>query len=294
MIFRRILFALPLFFCFSGVFSSSAKAAPYAVAERPTPVLNTPDFRVPFGGRDGRTLNLDRSGLIREVEFIALPGTVFEVVDSFRVAEAVILRVVTPDYPAPASGLFIDSRFVKMSSKAPPPRARRLPSMNEILDRMARMEGVRYVWGGNVPGGIPELLQYYPPAGKLTLRETALWTLRGVDCSGLLYEATNGATPRNTSDMIYYGEPVDIQGLSAEAIAARLRPLDLIVWKGHVIIVFDEKHTIESCLSCTPGGGVTFRNLHAVLREIMASRRPVNHYPERGGQKAFVVRRWYP
>ncbi|MFH1801090.1 MAG: hypothetical protein ABH891_09660 [Candidatus Omnitrophota bacterium] len=51
----------------------------YARAEKSTPVLNTADFPVVFGGADGKTLKKDPSGLIREVEFIALPGTVFEI-----------------------------------------------------------------------------------------------------------------------------------------------------------------------------------------------------------------------
>jgi hypothetical protein len=51
----------------------------YAIAFLPTPVLNTPDFSFVFGNKDGKTLHLDDAGLMREVEFIALPETIFTI-----------------------------------------------------------------------------------------------------------------------------------------------------------------------------------------------------------------------
>ncbi|HOE68603.1 MAG TPA: peptidoglycan endopeptidase [Candidatus Omnitrophota bacterium] len=268
----------------------------FARADKSTPVLNTPDFRSVFGGGDGRTLKRDASGLIREVEFIALPGTAFVVETSLKVRGATVYRVRTPEYPSPASGLFVDSRFVSVSAKPFPPRMKILPRARQILDRMLSHEGARYVWGGNAPGGIPELLTFYPPAGALSPATKNMWSLRGLDCSGLLYEATGGATPRNTSDLVTFGKPVAVAGLTPGQIAAKLRPLDLIVWKGHVIIVLDEEHTIESCMGCSPRGGVTVRDLRAVLREVMRTRTPENHYPAQTipSRKTFVVRRWFP
>jgi hypothetical protein len=265
----------------------------YARAEKPVPVLNTADFRAVFGGTDGKTLPKDASGLIRAVEFIALPGTAFTIVGSQRRGDALIYWVRTREYPSQEGGLFIDSRFVKTSAVPFPERMKKMPSARTILERMLANEGVPYVWGGNLARGIPELLQYYPPSGNVSLKERALWTLKGLDCSGLLYEAAEGATPRNTSDLVTYGRPVAIEGLSAREIAARLKPLDLIVWKGHVIIVLDKQRTIESCLGCSERGGVTVRDLSKVLNEVMHTRKPVNRFPAKSG-KAFVIRRWYP
>jgi hypothetical protein len=104
-----------------------------------------------------------------------------------------------------------------------------------------------------------------------------------------MYEATNGYTPRNTSKLVDYGEGVEIAGLSAEEIAANLKPLDMIVWNGHVIYVYDANTSIQSGLS---KGGVVKLDLIETLREVMESRKPVNDYGS-GKSKRFVVRRWF-
>jgi hypothetical protein len=270
----------------------------FAVAVIPSPVLNTPDFASVFGGRDGKTLLFDRSGLIREVEFIALPGTVFRIEESFERGDHSIYRVTTDEYPYPAkTGYFVDSRFVRTSDTPPPPRSRRLPAKEKIIEGLLAAQGGRYVWGGNVHEGIPQLLTFYPPAtGSLPTTTLDLWQLRGVDCSGLLYEATGGFTPRNTSSLTGYGEPLPIAGLDAERIASRVEPLDLIVWSGHVMIVIDRERLIESRLDPEGnGGGVIVRPLREALIELLKTRRPLNDYSEAAeGEKGFVVRRWYP
>ena len=123
---------IPLFlitFCF--IFTTSCqdrvpeKEHPtlYAVAELPVPVLNTPDFSFVFGNKEGETLHLDDSGLICEVEFIALPETVFEIKETIKKGNNIIYRITTADYPYPAQkGYFIDSRFVKTMEYKPPNR----------------------------------------------------------------------------------------------------------------------------------------------------------------------------
>ena len=141
--------------------------------------------------------------------------------------------------------------------------------------------GTGYVWGGNVAEGVVDRWG----DGSRTL-------LAGLDCSGLLYEATGGFTPRNTSSLVNYGKAVPIAGKSAAAIAAGLQPLDLIVWPGHVLIVIDGGKLIESRLVCgNPAEGVRIRPLGRALEEIMKSRRPVESISGKG--KEFVVRRWY-
>ena len=265
----------------------------YARAEMPTPVLNTADFRSVFGGSDGKTLQRDSQGLIRAVEFIALPGTSFQIENSFMVNGTKIYQVRTADYPPQKTGLYVDSRFVSVSSEPLPIRAKKMPPKNQILEKMASRQGLRYVWGGNISQGIPQMFQFYPPSQRIPPESENMWALHGLDCSGLLYEAANGATPRNTSDLISFGKPVAIQGLTPTKIAAKLQPLDLITWKGHVIIVLDKTHTIESCMGCSPTGGVTIRNLRAVLEEVMSARQPFNQYPAKSSAKPFVIRRWY-
>lgn len=295
--FRLTLFGLALLLISTGILlpAEAAENPRYARAEIPTPVLNTADFRAVFGGADGKTLVRDTQGLIRAVEFIALPGTVFQIENAFNVNGAFIYQVSTAEYPPQRTGLFIDSRFVSVSISPIPPRRAARPSKKQILERMAANVGLKYVWGGNIARGIPEMFQFYPPSQRIAPEAENMWALHGLDCSGLLYEAANGTTPRNTSDLISFGKPVAVAGLTPAQITKKLQPLDLITWKGHVIIVLDQTHTIESCIGCSANGGVTIRDLQAVVKQVMSTRTPVNRYPSKtaSNEKPFVVRRWY-
>jgi hypothetical protein len=270
----------------------------YAIARRPTPVLNTPAFAAVFGGKDGATLKLDRCGQVRELEFIALPGTVFRIETSLDQGTATIFRVTSSDYPYPStSGYFIDSRLVSTTMERPPERTRQLPRHEEIITRLLAAQGKSYVWGGNVREGVPEMRELYPPSpGKpLSAGIGNQWKLAGLDCSGLLYEATDGFTPRNTSALVGYGMSIPIAGLTASEIAKKVDPLDLIVWEGHVQIVLDRDRLIESRLDCGgTGGGVVVRPLRQALDELLRRRKPLDDYGTAGKRKGFVIRRWYP
>ena len=273
----------------------------YAVSVLPTPVLNTPDFSFVFGNKDGKTLHLDDDGLIREVEFIALTKTAFKIKNTIKKGAVIIYKVTTAEYPYPTQkGYFIDSRFVKIFEHKPPSRLKRLPNQKAIIEALVSSEGGRYIWGGNYRGGIPQMISFYPSSSPLNNNLKEQWTLKGVDCSGLLYEATGGFTPRNTSSLINFGEHVEIAGLNASQIIQKLEALDIIVWKGHVIIVLDKERTIESRLDYDMKrkgnqGGVRIRPLKEVLDETLKERVPVNNYEDKvgKGRKKFVVRRWY-
>jgi hypothetical protein len=208
-----------------------------------------------------------------------------------------VYRDTTEDYPYPTrSGYFIDSRFVRVTNAKPPARHRSLPPRDEILARLLAARESAYVWGGNVRSGIPEMLSFFPPSGgsRLDPVTRALWQLRGVDCSGLLYEATGGSTPRNTSALVYFGAPVPVSGLRAADIVRLLEPLDLIVWPGHVLIVLDRERLIESSLEeGGESGGVKVRPLLTALEEIMRLRTPADMSVSSAANRWFVVRRWY-
>jgi len=247
----------------------------YAVATEATPVLSSADIRAALSARD-------ECGQVRSLEFVALPGTVFTVTGKQRTGDHTVLRVTTDDYPYPTTkGYYVDSRSVRLTDEKPGERVRRLPAGETIIARMKTRLGKGYVWGGNVAEGVSDRWG----DGSRTL-------LAGLDCSGLLYEATGGYTPRNTSSLATYGRGVAVAGKSAAAIAAGLLPLDLIVWPGHVLIVIDRGNVIESRLVCgKPAEGVRVRPLSQVLAEVMRTRRPVDGISGTG--KEFVVRRWY-
>jgi hypothetical protein len=264
--------------------ASAAAPARYVVATTPTPVLNTPDFHRFFSG----SIKLDPCVGVRPVEFIALPGTLFTIKGELVNHGVTIYRVTSNDYPYPSkSGYFIDARFVEPLAGPPVERPRLLPPRDEVLRRLQAALGKPYVWGGNVKDGVPLLRKLYPQADPLA----------GVDCSGLLYEATDGFTLRNTSALTSFGTAVHVAGLSPERVAQKLQPLDLVVYKGHVMIVLDHDSIMQSTMGC---GGEEFSGVHVdplleTLRLLMKHRRPVDQFPAGvAGKKAFVVRRWYP
>lgn len=273
----------------------SADAAEYGVAVTATPVLNSPDFKAVFGGVRGAALKTDRCGQLRELEYIALPGTVFTIVKKLPIGSISIYQVETDEYTAPANvRLYVDGRFVTLESAAPKPARRLLPSQEEIVRRLRGSLGSPYVWGGNVMNGVPELLTSFNKGIIDDGSERRI--LAGLDCSGLLHYSTGGWTPRNTSQLTELGRGVEIAGKQSEEIAALLQPLDLIVWKGHVIIVLDRQAVIESRLVCgTPGnGGVMLTPLSQRIAEIMRTRRPANVWSgDKESRNIFVVRRWY-
>ena len=259
----------------------------YAVAILHTPVLNTSDFESVFGGESGDSLILDEDGHIMALEFIAIPYTVFEIHETIPKQEHNIYRITTTDYPYTSAELFIDSRFVNVLDKKPEGRKVEMPAKEEVIQNMKALEGYRYLWGGNYGDGVIEMLNFYNPSSELDEDTKASWCLKGVDCSGLIYQATNGTTPRNTSSLIYYGKGLEISRKSDTAIYQMLKPLDLIVWKGHVIIVLDEKTVIES----RPPKGVQKNDLLNRLKEVMEERQPVDDWDSSEGGR-FVVRRW--
>ncbi len=219
----------------------------YFINEKATPILNTPHFNEVFGD----SLPFDDQELVRAVEMIALPRTVFKVVGE---KEDYILEVTTEEYPSSIS-LYIDGRSGSFHSEARERKKELLPP-DEVIKIFYSKLGIPYVWGGNYSLGIPEWKTLYPPKKKLSSIEETHWTFHGLDCSGLLYEATGGYTPRNTSELFSFGKEI-----SFEEIA----PLDLIIFPGHVIIVLNDREVIESNHTY---GGVRISPLDKRLSEI--------------------------
>lgn len=263
----------------------------FAVAHAPTPLLNTQDFRFSFGGHSGTDIPLDSQRLLRSVEIVAFPGSKFTVIE--QVSDHIV-RATTQEYPG--QDVFVDRRFLKFVGEEPKERARSLPSMPMILNGLESLVGTRYIWGGNWPAGIPSLLEYYPPKVGIAHLDPLLadtWQLKGVDCSGLLYYVSNGVTPRNTSSLVNFGRTVPIAGKQPDEIVHQLNDLDLIVWRGHVVIVYDQERSIESFA----GKGVIKQSLQERIEELMQEKKrvPVDEYAATVdiGDR-FVVRRWHP
>jgi len=182
------------------------------------------------------------------LEMVLLPGSVMRVIEE----QDDLLQVTTNEY-ASTKPLYVDRRFVTICKEEPKEREKRLPSRKEMLERLHAFPKLPYVWGGNVPEGVPELLTYNPPPKQLSSMELLEWQLKGVDCSGLVYAITNGWTKRNSSDIyVIYPE------------VKTVKPLDLIVWPGHVMIVLSHDQIIES----RKGDGIVRSNLKKRLSEV--------------------------
>lgn len=215
------------------------------IAEKPTPLLNTPEYEKIFGAR---TLPLDSKGLLRAVEAVALPQAKFTLLKEIS---PTILEVKTEDYPL--SPLYIDKRFVKPVESSYPNRERKLPRLELIFSKLIGSLNLPYLWGGNWSRGISEINTFYSPAVEEKELFHPARTFKGVDCSGLLYEATNGYTPRNTSDLFSFGEQIFSH--------SNVKPLDILLTPGHVVIVLDATTTIESAY----GKGVILSSLNTHL-----------------------------
>ena len=180
-----------------------------ARATGPTPIFYTGHLRDMFGGSSGTELMLDERNHLDPLETVALPGATFQIIGASLDHGNVVYQVITPDYPySTEKGYFIDARFVEtfwMPLTILTPREKQLPSEETILENLRNSLGLPYIWGGNIPTGVPKLLEYHPPKGFVHEDFRAKWTFRGVDCSGLLYAATDGFTPRNTSEIVNFG-----------------------------------------------------------------------------------------
>lgn len=257
----------------------------FAVAHTFTPILNTPHFAHVFGGEDGISLPLDNQGLLRAVETIAFPETKFKIIKQINPQ---CVQVETEEYPH--TPLFVDTRFLIPVSEQKPERKKNIPPASKILEHMQKLIGTPYIWGGNYSKGIPQLLDFYPPKRALQKNKKIIWTLKGVDCSGLLYEATHGFTPRNTSWLLHFGKPVPIENLTHAQICELVKPLDLIVWQGHVIMILNSSTSIES----RGGIGVVTAHLSDRLDEIGTSLKRYPANSPRSDNNYFIIRRWHP
>ena len=252
----------------------------YFLIEKPTPVLNISDFLSVFGGRDKKTLKQDSLGHTREIEFIALKNMVFEILSS--TPSKYIYKVKCNFYKS--TNLYIDVRFGCFLNKKKSPNLKYILNPYKIIKKLNSYINLPYVWGANYSKGIKDLLKYYP----LTSQNKDLmkrWTLKGLDCSGLLFDATNGYTPRNTTDLLFYKDSLPIENLNIYEIQKILKPLDLIVFKGHVIVIIDQLTTLESREKI----GVYKSNLIIRLNEIIKTKKATNTWKK---ENDFVINRW--
>lgn len=206
------------------------------VALEPTPIFNQKDLSSIYYGGEGEGLLRCKLGLIRSIELVLFEGDEVFVKEE---KEEGVLEILIPSYPSLAP-LYVDRRMVGRGT----PRKKGSVSKEKILEFLYQVPlGTRYIWGGNILKGNHNLLSYFPPKGTLSTEDWLDWTLQGIDCSGLLYEATQGVSPRNTDDIPSWGKKVKREKIE------EIQPLDILWFKGHMLIALENQEVIQSAHS---------------------------------------------
>lgn len=250
-----------------------------AVAEKPTPILNVDDFDEAYGVLCG-SLMLNQRYFFTPLEMIAFEGTIFKVI---KEVNELALEVSLDSYPT-SYPLYIDRRLVQISEELTQQKQILLPSKKEIIKKMRSCIGMPYLWGGNTLKPLQYIENLYP-IHQLSFLEQKMALCEGIDCSGLIYAATNGFTPRNTSELVNFGSFVDIEGKKPEEI--ELKPLDLLVYKGHVMIAIDHHEVIQS----KEKFGCYTTKSRAILRQLLKKYKASNSWNTK--EDLLVVKRWF-
>lgn len=181
-----------------------------------TPLFNCPDFLERLDKAP-----VDESFHIRFLETILLPKRPVDVV-SIKDGLALIK---TKDYLYPKT-FYTLSSFLE---EGEPLEKKPLPDLEEVLLRLEKMPKHPYLLGGTT---VEPTQMFISSPEPFKARHQRLF---GIDCSGLLYYVCEGHTPRNTKELMSFGKRV-----------SELKPLDLILFPGHVLIYLGDDRVIES------------------------------------------------
>lgn len=169
-----------------------------------TPLFSTKAF--PHHFTEGVQNHVDEQGLYRPLLCQLFPGTKVECEE----IEGNIVYVTSETYRG-----FTDKRMLQEVYVQP-----------EDPRPLEKLVGLPYVWGGNDPDGMEKFCSLY---GHDPLY------FKGLDCSGLFYYMRRGNVPRDTSQLVSFGEEVE-----------DVKPLDIVVWEGHMLVVLGKDKVIES------------------------------------------------
>lgn len=240
-----------------------------------TPLFNSANIKEQL---EQSQLSFDVSGLFRPLEMIVLPfHNVMVTQEGERVCQVIYPDLVKDRFYT--FNRFFEKRWhVEFKQQT--------LGRDQVLQRLQSYLGLPYLWGGNWildQAGLEQLDENFK-GSSVEFMKNLKFLFSGLDCSGLLYAATLAQVPRNTADLVHFGQGLPVDGLSLDQLMKKLQPLDLIVWKGHVLIVLDKTQLIES----RHGFGVIVVSMKERLAEIRETRAP----SVSASLKTFVVRRW--
>ncbi len=132
-----------------------------------------------------------------------------------------------------------------------------LPPVEKAIETLLGMEGTPYLYGGSAPSGSDLQAEALIARGLMRREDlddrdlAMIMRSAGIDCSGLFNLATDYAF-FGDSRHVYeaFGAATrNLEGPAATqpaAMAAALRPLDLIVYRGHVIVALGDGRVIQA------------------------------------------------
>lgn len=192
---------------------------------------------------------------------------------------------------------YLDSRFIKIDESKSAEHVHNVPDMSTIFKTLLAAVDSQYIWWGSYYQWIPEINELYPTPDdvKLSTWEQQYKILQWTDCSWLLWQATNWYTPRTTRSLLTFWDSVPISWFTVDQIVWIVKPLDLIVWAGHVVIILSDEYAIESIWKDDFKWWVEIVKLDERLKDIFTRRQPVNDWNKSKlpDKEKFVVRRWY-
>ena len=183
-----------------------------------TPLFNKENFMEMLE----QYIAVDKKNHMRILETILPPQIEVEIISS----NGNISHIKTAEYIY-SDDLFTCAKFLKKGRVI---QNKMLPSKEKIISHLLNFPKLPYLLGGaciqSIELGIASSGCQFKGRHK---------TLFGIDCSGLLYFVSNGFTPRNTCDLFNFGRRVE-----------DLKPLDIILYPGHVLIYIGKDRVIES------------------------------------------------
>ena len=169
-----------------------------------------------------------------------------------------IVRIIDCSYrPFYRRELFAIAELLRPVASADLPPTPALPPVDSVLSSLHEQLGVRYLFGGSAASGSPSQAEalirrgLFLPEDERDADLQRLLHSQGLDCSGLFNLCSN---------YHFFGDSKDVydvfrKGLlsfdashppSAGPLSRMLRPLDLIVQRGHVMIVIENQRVIQS------------------------------------------------
>ncbi len=252
----------------------------FAIAALPTPIFNDPSLDEFLGHKNG-SLSINQKGRLAYLEMIAFEGTFFSVHEAVT---SYVYRVTTEEYPAQYP-LYVDCRSLKSIPEIPTQK-KTCPPKEKILEILLLQKGRPYLWGGNLGKPLSIMQDWYPSPFPLSPYEQMVKTFNGIDCSGLIYLASGGYTPRNTSAMVGFGRAVQIERKPYSSW--NLQPLDLILDLGHVAIVIDDTWSIQSKEKM----GVFLIRTKDLIDSLLRRKTPKDHWDSIEMDEIFHIRRF--